>query len=470
MIMAASGASTHNICIYTLNVADGVGDAVCAIKTAQELYKLHQEHQLPITAIIELQAGSPYNTIINILRDKIPPLESIFLLSDDPELDDTKLPPGVVKVSRKDFKQSSALTNTLSKCDLYIDIYNRDCEPKCGGIFDNYLSSSTPRIRLSELGVPLPNDEASTGYNLGMDYDGIWIDSYDYEDIESRAQKLLNFNNKEYVEMLLNKKGPTLADAIDYLENHRLMPGYLQNEYQMLFFIVTMILKNCDKNGKLSHACDFHVGKGVKPELLIKAMNDLGLNSNQLHFVNPESNSKKSISDEPKIRIISNYILDEHDFKSLYTLSKDGAACSGDNSFQDAMSSHHPVFIAGYGLNGSPTPGQNQFIKEFATGSFKYKLLDYLDAYAEEMFACSVLPCMSPMLRPRNQENEYQTILNQAKSLSRTMQQSDFANKWETFRADIHQSHNFTERFPGIICNALKIYEPRDSSHKRNKP
>lgn len=469
--MSTIGTDTrHNICIYTLNVSDGVGDTAAAIKTAEELHKLKEQHQHPIVGIVEIQWGSPNSSIIRLLKSKLEIFEKVFILTDDPEFDHIDLPEKIVKVSKRDFKQSQVLTTSLEGSELYIDIYNMDCGSKCGEQFDDYLSPSIPRIRLSELGVPLPYspDDKAERFELGMRH-GFWIESHEKEDSVARAKRLISFENKEYLEMLLRKKDPALEEAVQYLDNHRFMPGYLQNKYQTLFFILTQVLKNCDENGNLMHHCDFHLGGEVDPVLLIKALKELGLKDIPLHFVDPSSAHLDSSSDKPSIRIISRYFLNDRDFKNLYLISQDGVACSGDNSFQDAMSSHHPVFIAGYGQREISRPGQNQFIKYFATGDFKDEMqfTNGLESYAQEMLACTKLKCMNPMLYPQNEEEEFKTILNQAQKVAIIMQHPDFEKDWEEFRRSIHKEYNFTEKFPKIIHDALNTKLESKSSPTR---
>lgn len=460
--------SQDNICVYSLNVNDGVGDTVAAIKIAEELHKLKDEHQLPIVGIINVQRGSPNETIIALLQTKIDLFDKVYLLSNDPELLQMPLPRGVTVISEADYKQSEPFIKTLNTSKLYLDIYNQNSTPKCGELFNGILPTATTRIRLSELGVKCP-EFGEKVYDLDLTPTGIWIDSHETEDLDTRAERLLAFNNKEYVSMLLGKDQPTLKDAEQYLESHHFMPGYVQKDTQALFFIMSYILKHCDENGELTSNCDFHIPtRTVNPDLLKKAMQDLGLPIEKLCFIDPKNIHADSGIEEPKIRIISGYFLDDKDYESLYLISNDGAACSGDNSFQQVISTHHPVFITGYGYQQKG----NQFIRSFATQSFKdYLEFSDLKDYADAMLACTKLQTMEPIMRARNEEAEYQTILSQARMVAKTMQDPQFTARFETLRTEIHDNNNFTKKFPSIIRKALKIV-PEDiaANPKRIRP
>lgn len=461
------------ICIYAYNYRDGVGDAVAAFRVAKELHKLKIKNLLPpIVGIIELEHGTKIKAIKRLLEGHIKYFDKIFLISTDQKLLDTALdwPPNVIPMPQWIVIYGSNLDiiNYVSSAEAFFKIYYNESSTQVDKHFQNCLPYNSKRITITELGL---QDRDNTAFRLNLDTGGIWIDKHPEENLDLRAQRLLSFNNQEYIKMLLNTPAPTQKLAQQYLQNTHFMPGHVQNTRQALFFVMSHVLKYCDAKGTLITSCDFHLPKGMVDQSLFEwAMVQSGLSKVKLKFFDPNniqiSPNQTENKKEPKVRIISGYFLDIEDYESLYLISNDGAACSGDNSFLQVMSSHHPVFITGFGvLNqsiGNHVAIGNSFVKHFALRSFKQLMEKYtLREYATTMLAGANFETMNPFYR--GETNQYDSlILKQAKEIAIVMKDPDFKRKWKAFREVVHQHYNFSDAFQAIVYTMFKIrIEPK---------
>lgn len=450
--MAVGGASNEgSICIYTKNVSDGIGDTGAVIRVAQELFKFKDQQPLPLTGIINITTGSPLKGILNLIDSQKDLFEKIYLLCDDPNIYQLKWPDNV-EILPKDTKSTSEnFANTLQSAKLYIDVYNNNMHKYCGGEFKN-LNPDCKKIRLTELGVK-PQKLGEDVYRLGRlitNDNGIWFNDNPDESIDKRAERLLAFHQNDYVQMLLNSTNPTQEDAIRYLNDHRFMPGYTQSKHQALFFILSHVLKHCDDSGVLTAHCDFHIpAHTIDRELILKALETCHIQAN-IDFISQGSTTDDNHPTEKSIRIISGYFLDDHDYNSLFLISRDGAACSGDNSFLQVMSSYHPIFITGC--------IQNQFI-EFATSIFCDSIRSYFPEYAQIFKRAALLNGMDPARKP--QSTEFDTICDLSLEIAKTMKEPDFLNTWLEFRNDLYVNTNFSKVFPSIIHKALELTPQR---------
>jgi len=193
---------------------------------------------------------------------------------------------------------------------------------------------------------------------------------------EDKANRLLSFSGeagRSFVKALLNSKMPTFGQAIEYFRTHTFSPGYPQGKHQATSFVIITILKNCDDTHRLMKNCDFHLpGNAVDHELLQKLCKEFSLKN--IEWVTPDATTMLSEKDDRnlfKVRIFTNYFLDDIDYEEMYHFSESISACSGDNSISYVFSSEHLPFV-----QGKPTS-----ISKF----FFYQLLPYFDFVKQEL-------------------------------------------------------------------------------------
>lgn len=148
----------------------------------------------------------------------------------------------------------------------------------------------------------------------------------------------LEHTEPEFVRSLLGTESPTKENAKNYLNSHFFMPGYIQSEYAAITFIFIQFLRYRDQifQGK---RCDFFLtGCAINPDLMSKLLQVYGLESKDVAFITDPSSTYPS---EAKLRIFSFRINDANAYNSLYFLTGDGAAASGDNSISLAFSGRH---------------------------------------------------------------------------------------------------------------------------------
>lgn len=449
----------QNICLYTYNINDGIGDTVAAFRVVEETRNALSTHFIPIVLLIKIQDNSPVDTLLRLIQDKIHLVNLIYLLVSDPDDDKYKnLSEGIVIVSQDSYLTDEGIKQHFESCMTYVDIANQLTLKDVGYEFSNVLAEHIPTIRVHELGLGGISSSENHSVFLGLSKGGgLWLKDYPAEDATARAARLLSFNNRDYVELLVGKKNPSLEDAKQYLEKTAFLPGYVQNDYQALFFIMSFILKYCDSNNVLEKSCDFHIPRNSVNEALFRqAMRDLHLDKSVLTFVNNQepTQSHYSQSAGPRIRIISGYFLDDDDYDNLYRISNDGAACSGDNTFQHVMSTHHPAFLTG-------CTTVNQFLKFFALRQFKEVLDKYLPDYAALMLAKEDIKIFDPHLgkgqSAEQKDQQYQQILNKIQQIAKTMSDPDFHKNWAAFRRFVHDNYNYTKPFYSLIHHVLKL-------------
>ena len=164
---------------------------------------------------------------------------------------------------------------------------------------------------------------------------------------EARAKALaeIGTRNPDFFRNLTGE-GTDPASAAKYLKDRHFMMGYLQGRNDCALFIATHVLKYTDPQKGLDKPCDFHLPNSkVDQELIIRQLEACGIKREEIAFVNPKNERDYQYNSKHKVRIFSNFIKDEEDWKLLFQVSKDGAAASGDNSVEQVYGALSLPFV-----------------------------------------------------------------------------------------------------------------------------
>lgn len=350
-------------CILVQNVSDGIGDFMHAWELANKLKSTLHDQQYRIVALMEIfhdeppqnalaTTDAPPSTLTLTTRNRDLILKMLGNPHESPF--DEVLYWDINKNKQADDNQSfdewkSANTHTLDQILPSI----------AGAIEVSYptthmrklLGNQVKPISCFQYGFINPSDphaypltQANMGFPeaLNPNCPGIKINTNPLPNSAENEQVLLALKEREpaFVNNLLLEKSPN-----EYFATHHFMPGYVQTKNAACAFITSHVLKYRGDN----KTCDFLIpGNVVNEEAIYQLLEKSGINRSEVAFIKGNNHQESS---QAKVRIFSYRINNDNDYESLFRLSNDGAAGSGDNSLSTVLSGPHLPF---YQYKGYP--------------------------------------------------------------------------------------------------------------------
>lgn len=298
----------------------------------------------------------------------------------------------------------------------------------------------------------------------------------------SKAERLCEFKDENFVKLLLNSNNVDMQHAEAYFTSgSHLMPGYLQSCGSTTCFIGTYVFKYISQEKELDGNCDFYLNdRYLDPKMIDEVLsrmvkkNDIKTQPT-LYYITPET----KLADiqplkEPCIRIFSGFRLKREDCRALYYLTEAGAGLSGDNSCTDVFSSKNIPFNLSTALRKDSSFTTKFWLKfaNFIPAEYK-KLKTYFDAicyssnsgnyeeYKQEFEEFSRSEVFSKMAL-----EHYETLLNKpyeiSTELGALLKDPELQKEWEKFREFVAQEYNYSDNFKdfilkGSLCIAAGI-------------
>ncbi len=344
----------YNVLIVVKNFSDGVGDYIHAKHFAREIKEFLQPYFYNIGFLLQTEheddKGETRNAeyIINDLQthytlfcDKYWVFRnSLDYQTESPEelnhwlqKSENKGLEDFISHSIGIIEVSAGLESPLKKyfSQKLIDFDIPLIESYQYGECQDATQADYPFFSSLPMGLPINNESAACGIEINHR-----ISQLDPIDI------LLNLSNKEplFVSQLLNTTIFNKENIEFYLKSHRFIPGYIQDKRIANIFIASYFLTYKDEG-----RCDFFLPhRVIEPNEIISFLKDMELiqQENEVQFL---SNDSHLVNDNAVIRIFTHRIESDSDYDSLYGISSDGAACSGDNSTSLVFSSNNLPFL-----------------------------------------------------------------------------------------------------------------------------
>ena len=352
---------------------------------------------------------------------------------------------------------------------------------------------------------------------------GIKIANYAYY-LRTRAQRLDRIQDTIFKKMLLKEE-----TAEQYLQTHHFMPGYLQHKRHATTFILSHAIRYAqdgkpldfllpkgvvdekeiiEELGKIGYTDVIFVASHHQTDSISSGSSSSSSLSSQ--SITPSSSSLSSLSSiqrddclasssadfslssastalsssslsstsfvhgnsvsgvsKPKIRIITSRIECDADYQSLYVISQDGAAASGDNTYSLVCSSGHLPYFTKDGSNG--------FIYSLLYMARKYpELVRYIVLTAAVndgdigdqiegdfgTFYMYVEDCNIGYYRGdccSETSPDFQSKRKIAEEIAELQRNSKLHNQWQTLRSEILRNYNYYNIFPTIVKTSLYI-------------
>jgi hypothetical protein len=381
------------ILISVSNEMDGVGDFMHLQNFGQETKRLASDQGYTIIGVLTIPTAFPLDKkegqreILSTIAKQLSThcFDRLYIMLPSPDQIDifknAKLDSAATDYQEtidilSAFKPNNVVFQTLASSFEASSLYYLDCEKvglhlsiRSGGLGQPYFPVSAKKIAISEYrcgmfsGLPFDATDGAP-MELGKisetsDCFGIKLHRFQKKTGLEKAERLYNFENKNFLQLLLNNQNPSIALAHAYFSNHVLCPGYLQSYGSTAIFIAAHVYKHLNTQGVLTKNCDFYLNQKFVDEALIsKVLEKLNLDINFFTFITPDTKLQNLKTGTPQVRIFCNFFLSNTDYKDLYLLTEGGAACSGDNSCSNVFSSESIPFAMRLGR-------QSQFLSDF---------------------------------------------------------------------------------------------------------
>lgn len=473
----------NNIIIHTINLDDGVGDFNHFMRYGIETNLAVNNKGFNIIGILEIAEFTDINKLNYILEKlKTNPFSKIFIIMNAKQHFACNIK-NVVRIDTKNILTPTCpVKSALSLSCSYLSI-------KTGGLsmdeaFRKLLPEDVPAVSSEQYGYgdirvhpgPLwhfgwnPWNDVSMGLTYseddGIDCFGIWLQETNNLSIEERNNRLLAFENKLFLKLILNTEEPPTTTQIEsYFKTHKLMLAYLQNEIQGIRFIISHILKYTDEHGKLTHNCDFVLdGNSVNVAYLKDAIE--GLKISNVKFVTKNSHIDKVNNGEPSVRIFYNLDFSNQDYDDLHRLTSDGAGCSGDTGCSDIISSLHLPFFSNSNRKSFVRKfAERAFVREFLlkitnkTGGLIFPVLsgNFETAMTKSWFAkIDGVSLEQPVLNSKiDKKDLIEKIVSEGRTLAGYLKNPQLYVEWDLMRKFLFQRYNYSNNYKNFILKGM---------------
>lgn len=316
---------------------------------------------------------------------------------------------------------------------------------------------------------------------MGLKKHGIDFDDY-HEPLNEQANTLLDFqseNGKTLVNFLLESE-LSQEKAIDFLQSHKIMPGYPQTQWAAQNFVLTGILKNMEGSTLQSH-CDFILPKNcVALEELQYYLQALDLDVN-LEIITPNDTvtvKQSSLADSKKVRIYSGFFVTDDEYQHLHRIRTDLGLGSGDSTNMQVLSSEQ---LPSFHLNstsagtiydlldlidsiqgiGAYRPDDSGFLKLKQYLEQQKQFKNDFDMLNSDIATPRIDAERICFIKLRAEKDKYKKYLVKQAQLSKD---PDVLRTWGIARTYIQKNLNYNDKFKSVLAAALHLNNPNPSS------
>jgi hypothetical protein len=292
---------------------------------------------------------------------------------------------------------------------------------------------------LAEHGMVFDNSLRVRGMGFSVHENGLLLKKPECTTLDQKANELAKMGNKAYLAALLGVAESTELSPVQtkaFLEKTLFVPGYFQDKNANTAFIQALA---CSPLAKTYPALALHLnGKAFKKEDLdLKLLAEHGIDSVEINRPGQTAELIKLTegTGTRRLRLFSDYWLDDEDYQRLYKVAQGLGGCSGDKSIEYCLSN---FLLPIYEVRKWKKRFADDFKKIaelYSNGNTKITQFFDLLLKLEEVY-------------PGKSLQELSLQLSQ-------LIDADFIAQWKIIIEKLHEKHNYYDKLPQFFFESI---------------